>query len=153
MRFMEFLRALASELSAGRNEDPGVVPRKKRGFSAPSAKDRLGRAGEELAAERFKKGGWKILERNLSLPSCEIDIVARDGGTLVFVEVKTRRGEGYSDPYAEVPASRRNRMRRAASEYLRWRGLDRRTPCRFDIAMIVWPEGEDPRFNHIKDAF
>ena len=153
MRFMEFLRALASELSAGRDGDPGVVPRKTRAFSASRAKDRLGRAGEDLAAKRFRKEGSKILERNLSLPSCEIDIIARDGGTLVFVEVKTRRGEGYSDPYAEVPDARRNRMRRAASEYLRWRGLDRRTPCRFDIAMIVWPEGEEPRFEHIKDAF
>ena len=153
MRFFEFLRALADELSGGRNEDPNVVPRKKRVFRAPRAKDELGRKGEELAAARFKKGGWKILERNLSLPSCEIDIVARDGGTLVFVEVKTRRGEGYADPYAEVPDSRRDRIRRAAGEYLRWRGLDRRTPCRYDIAMIVWPDGEEPRFEHLEDAF
>ena len=94
MRFFEFLRALASELTAGRNEDPSVVPRRDRAFRAPRAKDELGRAGEELAAARFKKEGWKILERNLSLPSCEIDIVARDGGNLVFVEVKTRRRRG-----------------------------------------------------------
>ena len=153
MRFFEFLRALAGELSGGRNEDPSVVPRKKCEFRAPRAKDELGQRGEELAAARFKKGGWKILERNLSLPSCEIDIVARDGGTLVFVEVKTRRDEGYADPYAEVPVSRRNRIRRAAGEYLRWRGLDRGTPCRYDIAMIVWPDGEEPRFDHLKDAF
>ena len=153
MRFFQFLRALAAELTAGRNEDPAVVPRKERAFHAPRAKDKLGRAGEDLAAARFEKSGWKILERNLSLPSCEIDIIARDGGNLVFAEVKTRRREGYADPYVEVPETRRDRMRRAAGEYLRWRGLDRQTPCRFDIVMIVWPEGEDPRFEHIKDAF
>ena len=153
MRFFEFLRALASELTTGRNEDPSVVPRRDRAFRAPRAKDELGRAGEELAAARFKKEGWKILERNLSLPSCEIDIVARDGGNLVFVEVKTRRRRGYTDPYEEVPEVRRNRMRRAAGEYLRWRGLDHKTPLRFDITMIVWPEGEAPLFEHITDAF
>ncbi len=153
MRFFEFLRALVSELAFGGNEDPGVVPRKTRVLKAPRAKDRLGADGEELAANRFKKAGWKILERNLSLPSCEIDIIARDRGALVFVEVKTRRAEGHADPYTEVPAERQNRMKRAKNEYLRWRGLDRGTSCRFDIAVIVWPEGEDPEFRHIKDAF
>ena len=153
MRFFEFLRALASELVWNGKEDPTVIPRKKRVSRAPRAKDRLGFEGEEYAAAQFKEAGWKIIERNLPLPSCEIDIIARDRGTLVFVEVKTRRTEGYTDPYEEVPETRQNRMRRAKNEYLRWHGLDRDTPCRFDIAVVIIPETGSPRINHVKDAF
>ncbi|MGI5832644.1 MAG: YraN family protein [Thermoguttaceae bacterium] len=153
MRFFEFLHALVGELIWNGKEDPTVIPRTKRQSKAPRAKDRLGIEGENLAAARFKKAGWKILERNLALPSCEIDIIARDRNRLVFVEVKTRREEGYTDPYTEVPTQRQNRMKRAKNEYLRWRGLDRETPCRFDIVVIVSAEGKEPLVNHIKDAF
>ena len=153
MRFLEFLRALASELAWNGKEDPTVIPRKDRQWRAPRAKDRLGIEGEKHAAAELERAGWKILERNLALPSCEIDIIARDRDTLVFIEVKTRRDEGYTDPYEEVPETRRDRMRRAKNEYLRWQGLGRETPCRFDIAVVVMPEAGKPRMNHVKNAF
>lgn len=153
MRFLEFLRALASELAWNGKEDPTVIPRKDRRWRAPRAKDRLGIEGERYAAAELERAGWKILERNLALPSCEIDIIARDSGTLVFIEVKTRRGEGYADPYEEVPETRRSRMRRAKNEYLRWQGLGSETPCRFDIAVVLMPGAGKPQMNHIKNAF
>lgn len=78
----------------------------------------LGRAGEELAAARLEAHGWQVVERNLRLRQGELDIVALDGSTLVFLEVKTRRSVVTGVPQAAVTPAKLSRLRRLAGEYL-----------------------------------
>lgn len=78
----------------------------------------LGRAGEDLAAERLAADGWQVVERNLRLRQGELDIVALEGSTLVFVEVKTRRSVVTGVPQAAVTPDKLRRLRRLAGEYL-----------------------------------
>lgn len=78
----------------------------------------LGQAGEELAAERLAAAGWQIVERNLRLRQGELDIIALDGTTLVFLEVKTRRTVVTGVPQAAVTGEKLRRLRRLAGEYL-----------------------------------
>lgn len=78
----------------------------------------LGRAGEELAAARLEAHGWQVVERNLRLRQGELDIVALDGSTLVFLEVKTRRSVVTGVPQAAVTPEKLRRLRRLAGEYL-----------------------------------
>ncbi len=116
------------------------------------SRQELGRAGEELAAERLSRDGFRILERRWRRAGAEIDIVCERGEQVVFVEVKTRRGEGFGTPAEAVTATKRRRMARAALIYLVRRGwLDR--PCRFDVVEVRIGPGPACRVDHIEDAF
>ncbi len=110
----------------------------------------LGQAGERLAARHLRRKGMKILVWNHRAPTGEIDLIARDGDYLVFVEVKTRR-EGL--PAEAVTLEKQRRITLAALHFLRrYRALEVRS--RFDIVAIVWPEGSDrPTIDHIPNAF
>ena len=96
----------------------------------------------------------KVLLRNYRTSRGEIDLIARDGGVLVFVEVKTRR-RGH--PAEAVTAEKQRRITLAALHFLKKHGLldaDRPVPCRFDIVAIVWPDGRDrPTVEHHANAF
>jgi len=101
-----------------------------------SAHLRLGQRGERLAASLLRELGLEVLLRNYSCPAGEIDIVARDGEVLCFVEVKTRRRVGRARPAAAVGTAKRKRIARTARRYLH----DLSTPDllhRFDIVEIV----------------
>lgn len=107
----------------------------------------LGRAGEIKAAEFLKKNGFKILTTNYRTSFGEIDIVADDNGTLVFVEVKTRSSDDFGAPSEAVNAKKREKYYKVASFYLqKEKKLD--SPCRFDVVEI-----ENGRINHIINAF
>lgn len=110
----------------------------------------LGRDGEREAARFLRRAGMRVLVRNHRAPSGEIDLIARDGDTLVFVEVKTRR-EGV--PAEAVTPEKQRRITLAALHFLRrHRALEVRS--RFDIVAIVWPVGaRTPRVEHIRNAF
>ncbi len=82
------------------------------------AKDAVGQYGEGLAARYLVDAGFTILERNWRCPLGEVDIVARDGDSLVICEVKTRTGPGYGTPLEAVTAAKVNRLRRLASAWL-----------------------------------
>lgn len=101
----------------------------------------LGRAGEELAASHLEERGWRIVERNLRLRRGELDIVALDRRSLVFVEVKTRRSFVTGVPQASVTPQKIRRLRLLVGEYL----MDRSTPhedVRIDVVAIhVSPDG------------
>ncbi len=112
----------------------------------------LGRRGEEAAARHLQKLRYKILDRSVRLLRGEIDIVARDGPTLVFVEVKTRRGLGFGSPAAAVTGAKRFQIRRIAQLYLAKRGL-RNQFCRFDVISVLEDEDGGVRIEHLKDAF
>jgi putative endonuclease len=113
----------------------------------------VGRRGEEAAARFLGRQGLVVLERNLRSRLGEVDIVAREGETLVFVEVKARQ-EGLADPpEAAVRAPKRARLARLALAYLAARRLGER-PCRFDvIAVVLGEDGALTDLRHHRGAF
>jgi putative endonuclease len=120
-------------------------------FFSPKQPLTLGDRGEELAARFLRKLGYKILLRKYRTAAGEIDIIARDGKTLVFVEVKTRT---YNEPSPEEQVNQRKRRQiaRLAKGYLaRYRGEP--PLARFDIVAIVWPEDGEAQIRHIISAF
>ena len=99
------------------------------------------RLGEDAAAALLRKEGWTVLHRNWSLRLGELDIVARKGACLAFVEVKTRRAPSYVDPALGVDWRKQRKLRRVAEAYL---AMERPayTECRFDvIGVVVGDEG------------
>lgn len=96
----------------------------------------LGDAGEDLAAAALKKQGYKILERNFTTPLGEIDLVARQGKFLVFVEVKTRKSARFGAPQEAVSPAKQARLKKLADYYLKQKRLES-TPVRFDVVAIT----------------
>jgi putative endonuclease len=96
---------------------------------------RLGTRAEGLVAGHLESLGWRVRERNWRCRHGELDIVAEDGRTLVFVEVKARSSRRRGAPEEAVDARRRSRLARAAGEYLAAHSLLER-PCRFDVAAV-----------------
>ncbi len=111
----------------------------------------LGARGERLAARYLKRQGLRVLARNVRAGGGELDLIARDGETLVFVEVKTRRG---GDPAEAVTPAKQEKLTRAALAFQKRHQL-LETPCRFDVVAIVWDEskGGPPQIQHLRDAF
>ena len=103
---------------------------------------------EEMAAAFLEEKGYQILERNYRERSGEIDLIARDGRYLVFVEVKYRRDTGSGYPEEAVNARKQARIRHAAAYYLYSRRYPSDTPCRFDVVSIPGTE-----IRLIADAF
>jgi len=83
-----------------------------------AVKDAVGRYGEDLVARRLEQDGWEVLARNWRCGLGEVDIVGRDGGTVVFVEVKTRRSDAFGGALAAVTRGKLGRLRRLAGEWL-----------------------------------
>jgi putative endonuclease len=115
------------------------------------ARQSLGRWGEEEAARFLRRAGMKILARNLRTPVGEIDIIARKGKTLVFVEVKTRRSAIYGVPQEAVGPFKQRQILRAAQWYL-GSGAGRGLQPRFDV-VAVRPGPQGAQVEHIPDAF
>ena len=109
--------------------------------------------GEEEAARFLTRSGYAILEKNVRTRAGEIDLVAKEGKTLVFVEVKTRRDLEGDPPQAGVHTRKQNRLAKLAHGYLKQKRL-RHTPCRFDVvAVILNDEGGVKAIRHIPNAF
>ena len=111
----------------------------------------LGDRGENRAARFLRERGYKILIRNFRCPLGEIDIVARDGRTLVFCEVKTR-AEDNPTPEDQVNTVKRHQITKAAKYYLSRYGVTQ-PPSRFDVVAVVWPDGREPQIRHTPHAF
>jgi putative endonuclease len=120
-------------------------------FKSQPAKDSMGDRGENLAARFLRNLGYRIITRNFRCETGEIDIIARDGTTLVFVEVKTR---AYDDPAPEeqVHDAKQHQLTRVAKIYLSRYGIPQ-PPARFDVVAVIWPEGRQPIIRHIPHAF
>lgn len=114
-------------------------------------RQRLGKTGEALAAGFLEGRGYRILQRNYRTPPGEIDLVAQDGKTLVFIEVKTRRSYRYGSAKTGVTAEKRRRLSLAALIYLKRTGL-MHTPARFDV-VTVDASMEPPQIEVICNAF
>jgi len=111
----------------------------------------LGSEGEVLAAAYLERHCYGIIERNFRCRGGEIDIVARDGKTIVFVEVKTRKNGHYGPPQLAITPFKQRQISKAA---LTWLAKKRQLEAcaRFDVISITF-EGQEPRIEHIANAF
>jgi putative endonuclease len=112
----------------------------------------LGDRGEELAAAFLEKHGLRIVERNFRCKGGEVDIVARDGDTVVFVEVKTRRNMNYGVPQLALTPFKQRQISKAA---LTWLAKKRQhnAPARFDVIAILLESNVTYSIEHIRNAF
>ena len=108
--------------------------------------------GEALAAKALRRAGYKILARNARIGRYEIDIIAQEGDTIAFVEVKTRRDDSIADPDANVTHTKRQHIRRAARRYIAARN-DPTLYYRFDVVAVLLPEEGKPKVTIYRDAF
>jgi len=111
----------------------------------------LGKTGEDLACRELKRRGYAILARRYRRRLGEIDIIARDGKTMVFVEVKAREGQVFGEATEAVTAVKQRRIIALASEYLTRHHLSDH-PCRFDVVSIQI-EAERPVVQVFQNAF
>ena len=112
----------------------------------------LGVRGEEAAARYLKRLGYRIVARADRLKPGELDLVAIDRDTVVFVEVKTRESAEAGHP-SEADAAKQRRLTRAAVTFLKCHGL-LESPARFDVVAVIWPAGQRrPTIEHIPNAF
>ncbi len=93
-----------------------------------------------------------VIARRYSTPAGEIDLIMKDGDTIVFVEVKTRRDDSLSDPEDAVNAQKRRKLTGCARGFVNERKLHDR-PCRFDIVAVILPPAGEPSIKHIPEAF
>lgn len=116
------------------------------------ARQALGLEGETRACRALEGRGYRVIERRYRTRFGEIDIVARDGATLVFVEVKTGAGRRFGDPMAWVTPQKQRRLVAMATDYLARRRAHR-MPVRFDVVGIDMTAPEGPRVTVLPDAF
>lgn len=114
-------------------------------------KRQRGTVGEDAAVDYLVKKGYRILERNFRFDRGEIDIVADDRGTLVFVEVKTRHSKSFGEPEDAVTPKKRLQLRKVAKGYLYAQHIESKQ-CRFDVVAIEY-QGGDVTIRHIENAF
>lgn len=107
-----------------------------------------GRAGEQRAAEYLSRRGLEILERNVTVAGAEIDLIACEGDTIVFIEVRGRADDRLGHPLETVDARKRSRLRRGATGWLIQQDLWERVAVRFDVVALV---GDDVEW--LRDAF
>lgn len=113
---------------------------------------KTGRRGEELAAEFLQKKGFFIIERNFRTRFGEIDIVCRDGKTLVFVEVKTKIGHDFGEPEEMVGKTKLAQVERMGEVYLLKNNMD--VACRVDVVAIVLDkEKKVERIDHYQAVY
>ena len=112
----------------------------------------LGQAGEEIACAYLTEKKYSIVTRGFRMFRGEIDIIAWDGPTLVFVEVKARADESFGRPEDSVTPGKQRQIRKIAQGYLVERPLGD-DACRFDVIAILFDDGNGYRLEHFVDAF
>jgi putative endonuclease len=128
---------LSGKLRAVKNE---VIDQRKR----------IGQQGEALAASYLTEQGYNIVQRNWRCPLGELDIVAEAGGTLIFVEVRTRRSHRFGLAEESLTPTKQNRLVDLAQTYLQ----ESATPdqsWRIDVVTVQWKAGR-PKINHVENA-
>jgi len=117
-----------------------------------SGNSSLGELGESIAVAFLLGGGFFIIEKNFRCVCGEIDIVARDGRTIVFVEVKCRKNRNYGPPQLAVTPFKQRQISKTALVWLSKRRLYD-AEARFDVVAIVVHEHDLPEIEHIRNAF
>ncbi len=110
-----------------------------------------GKLSEQAALEFLQRHGVQILCRNFRCPIGEIDLIGRDGKTIVFIEVKSRFGTGYGLPQELVSDFKQKRLTRLAEWYLKSHRLENQ-PARFDVVAVTWV-ADKPELTWIPNAF
>ena len=127
-----------------------MLNRLKEFFKIKDDDEMLGERGENVAAKYLRNQGFKIIARNFKCILGEIDIVAREGKTLVFVEVKTRTADNPT-PEEQVNATKQHQITKAAKFYLGRYGVQ--PAARFDVVAVVWPGKGEAQIRHTPNAF
>jgi putative endonuclease len=122
------------------------------GESKTDPRRSLGAEGERLAAEHLAAAGYRIAARNVRSAGVEIDLIARRGRTIAFVEVKTRRGRQHGAPEEAVDARKQARLVRGAAAWLREHG-GRTARARFDVIAVEPDTQGRLRVRHLPAAF
>ena len=117
-----------------------------------TASKTLGILGEELAYHFVKRKGYKVLLKNYKCPLGEIDLIAKENGALIFMEVKTRSSLEMGLPAESVTFHKRAQLTKCARFYLKQYGIAD-VPCRFDVVSILMEGGREPEIEVIKNAF
>ena len=113
---------------------------------------KLGREGESLARNYLERKGYSYLTGNFKRAHGEIDLIMRDGGTLVFIEVKTRRNRRYGEPVESVGITKQKHIKYGARVYVKsHRIID--TPIRFDVVEILFLPSGEVKYRHTRNAF
>jgi putative endonuclease len=113
----------------------------------------LDQRGERAAEKYLKRQGYKIIARRLRLGGGELDLIAADGRTLVFVEVKTRVSHDKGHPAEAVDEAKQRQLTRLGLIYLKRHDLLGHS-ARFDVVAVTWPKGaKRPSIEHYRSAF
>lgn len=113
---------------------------------------KLGNRGERIAANFLRKQGYQIIEKNYHSLLGEIDIVAKEGESIVFVEVKTRRSTDFGLPEEALSYDKRRRLSKLALNYLAHRRIEG-SNCRFDVVSILMDNNKVKHIELIENAF
>ena len=111
-----------------------------------------GEQGEQVAWQYLRRHGYRLVTTNYACRAGEIDIIAHEGTTLVFVEVRSRSSARYGLPLETVDEHKQQRIRLAAEHYLHSTG-QQAAYCRFDVVSILWQEKGHPLVELYKNAF
>ena len=112
----------------------------------------LGQEAEEAAARFLEGAGLRVIERNVRFAHGEIDLVCRDDGVVVFVEVKCRHARWGNAPAEAVSWHKQRRLTRLAQHYLKWRRLHQ-VRCRFDVVAVTVHDDGTRQVRHLRAAF
>jgi len=113
---------------------------------------KIGGFGEKLATEFIKELGYEIIIKNYVYRKGEIDIIAKDGELLVFIEVKYRKNLEFGRPELQITKSKQHQIKKVALGYIYEHDI-KDTQCRFDVIAILHLPETDPEINHIINAF
>lgn len=141
-------------LFCSRGEGRGAANHAEQKGPPRNSRRMLGDVSEAAACRFLVQRGYQILARNVRFRSGEVDIVATDGKTWIFVEVRSRRLDSDPDIAETVTTAKQRRVIRAALQYLRSHGGPRR-PMRFDVITVLWPKNDIdiPKITHWESAF
>jgi putative endonuclease len=113
---------------------------------------KIGNEGEEIAIKCIEEKGYIVLDKNYHFGvDGEIDIIAKDSDTLVFIEVKTRTNHYFGDPLLSVTKKKQNYLRKAAEGYMRAKKIFN-TQCRIDVIAIDLIDKNNPVITHLENA-
>ncbi len=129
---------------------PGKLPQEEQVISVTVQRRSLGILGENIAADYLQKKGFQIIERNFRCRLGELDIIARQGGYLVFVEVRTRSSALCGLPQESITANKIKKLRRLAQVYMAQRALYN-VDVRFDVVAVYY--AGETTITHIENAF
>ena len=114
-------------------------------------KKQVGNKGESLAENYIKRKGYKIIQRNYRCRLGEIDIIAKDDDTIVFIEVRTKQNENFGSPQDSVTSTKISKISKTALRFIQEKNLSGFS-YRFDFIAITFSQGK-PNIEHIENAF